>query len=443
MPTIYTWAIIKIFHTTFAKSIAEYNRKLVIKCGQIVYYEIMDIYVTEPFVVHELQSLISDPIMDDLLPNLSKKKKKIHVDEDEPVSQLFETKAAKVAWKEYITDTKHSNSYFADQQERIKNFVNDIYKKTSLFKSKVNSLSTLGNRSLDYSTSGNPIDSLKYLSMFDKKSIEEVIVQDEPYNNIVKTSHVSLVMKKFPQLATIGKSSAIPYKFPIGSDVNLSQLQIKSTPNLVREKKIVLKPERVEKANKQSFETWLKKDIKTDLSHKIIDKWYKDTGYRLQDEEYDMQNIRKQVRKDYAMNPDEKLAENSLFNSIFKGRISAALNKVVDKQKMITDGYKDKGKKFKGARSKLEHAKSQEEISGIGPMFPDITSTNEPKLTLKGASKKLPTRPLNKFEVDEKKKSIENREKLDKIAKMLKKINKKAKMQAREVLYDPKAMFKH
>lgn len=420
---IYTWAIIKIFYTTFIKSIVEYNRRMVVKCGQIVYYEIMSAYVTEPFIVYGLQCLISDPIMEDLLP--AGKKKKPQIEEEEPINHLLHTYEARSAWQEYKESTNHSNAYFVHQKERIKNFVNDINKKTILFKSKIESLNTLKKHSVPEMG-----DDFK---LTEDALAEEMIMQDQPYSGAMKTSHVSLVMKGLPRLAKTERSSAVPYKHPGSAGVELGLLKVKSNPSLRKNSKKVFKPEVKES---KWFEDMVKGGTGNRLIHSIVDQWYKEAGHKISSEqELDMEAIRQRIKHEHSLKNDEKLKGNALFNSMFRVRIDESIKKRMEEQKEIMSTEVVRESKETGRN--LKPLKSVEEGLSLNSLLPDIQSARSSQTTLKGKSKKVFRRQPNRFELEEAKKNAENKEKLKRIAQSLKELNRNAKIQAREILYSP------
>jgi len=422
LPIIYTWAIIKIFYTTFIKSIVEYNRKLVVKCGQIVYYEIVDAYVTEPFIVYGLQCLISDPIMEDLLPKIKKKPQV----EEEPTNHLLHTDEAKSAWKEYKEVTNYSNAYFVNQKEKIKNFVNDIQKKTILFDSRVKSLSLLKEQVV--------VDLDNEFKITEDALMEEIIMEDQPYSGTLKTSHVSIIVKDFPKLAKTERSSAIPYKFPINSGIDLKLLRVNLNLNAKSKKKFV-KPE-VKKKEDGWFEHWIKSNTKNKLIHNVVDQWYKEMGYAiLNKQELDMETIRQHIKDEYTLRNEEKLKGNALFNSMFKARIDEAIKKRVQEQKEIAESYSEISK-----GRNVNDSKPAENVASSNLLLPELRSACSSKISLKGSrSKKTFKRTPNKAKLEEARKKIESEEKLAKIAQSLKEINRKAKMQAREVIYSPNA----
>ena len=68
MPFIYAWTIVQRFHTLFAKSVAEYSVKFISKCCQIVIFELWGLYVSEAFVLHQLQCYIRDRLLFEYFP---------------------------------------------------------------------------------------------------------------------------------------------------------------------------------------------------------------------------------------------------------------------------------------------------------------------------------------------------------------------------------------
>eukprot|EP00826_Nyctotherus_ovalis_P028688 TRINITY_DN2262_c0_g1_i1.p1 TRINITY_DN2262_c0_g1~~TRINITY_DN2262_c0_g1_i1.p1 ORF type:complete len:390 (-),score=122.01 TRINITY_DN2262_c0_g1_i1:77-1246(-) len=387
----------------------------------------MNAYVTEPFIVYGLQCLISDPIMEDLLP--AGKKKKPQIEEEEPINHLLHTYEARSAWQEYKESTNHSNAYFAHQKERVKNFVNDINKKTILFKSKIESLNTLKKHSVP--------DMSDDFKLTEDALMEEIIMQDQPYSSVMKTSHVSLVMKGLPRLAKTERSSAVPYKYPMNTGVKLGLLKVKSNPNLRKSNKKAFKPEVKES---KWFEDLVKGDTENKLIHNIVDQWYKETGHKISSEqELDMEAIRQRIKHEHSLKNEEKLKGNALFNSMFRLKIDDSIKKRTEEQKEIMSSEVVRESKETGRNLKL--LKSVEEASSLNLLLPDIQSARNSKTTLKksskGNSKKVFMRQPNRFELEEARKNAENKEKLKRIAQSLKELNRNAKIQAREVLYSP------
>jgi len=68
VPFIYSWAIIRKAFITFKRSVAEFNKKFVIKCCQIVIFELQGLSVSELFIIEELNSLINDPLLFEIIP---------------------------------------------------------------------------------------------------------------------------------------------------------------------------------------------------------------------------------------------------------------------------------------------------------------------------------------------------------------------------------------
>ena len=68
LPMIYSWALIKKFIDTFKKSSAEFDRKFVIKCCQVVTFELQGLYVSEAFCIKGLSLMINDPHLFEFFP---------------------------------------------------------------------------------------------------------------------------------------------------------------------------------------------------------------------------------------------------------------------------------------------------------------------------------------------------------------------------------------
>jgi len=149
IPIIFAWAIIRKFHTTFKKSIVEYNAKFVTKCCQVVMFELQGLCVTEAFVISELGCLIHDPILYDTFPNLKPYKArkaalaslKNTAREEEPAEPLeldqFKTEPFKNVWRQYTKETKHSKNYFDDQAAKVNAILGATQKRVELLESRV------------------------------------------------------------------------------------------------------------------------------------------------------------------------------------------------------------------------------------------------------------------------------------------------------------------
>jgi hypothetical protein len=68
LPMIYSWAIIKKIVDTFKRSSAEFDRKLVTKCCQVVTFELQGLCVSETFCIKELNIMINDPYLFEFFP---------------------------------------------------------------------------------------------------------------------------------------------------------------------------------------------------------------------------------------------------------------------------------------------------------------------------------------------------------------------------------------
>ena len=68
LPIIYAWAIIKKIFDVFKKSIAEFNRKFVSKCCQVVTFELQGLCVSDAFTSKELYTLLCDPFFFEIFP---------------------------------------------------------------------------------------------------------------------------------------------------------------------------------------------------------------------------------------------------------------------------------------------------------------------------------------------------------------------------------------
>ena len=265
---VFSWAIIRVFYSIFIKSISDYGRIFLVKCGQFTYYELIGIYVTESFIVGLYKNLLTDSLVEEDLPILNDEKDRKNINLDEtPLYNLFSTAAARSAWKDYLVDTKYSNAFFAEQKKRMKEYVTNISKRTEIFMSKVNYLETKNQDSGPDEKLNSNKEKFKKLQLLDKKSIEEIIINDEPYIDNLKMSHVSLAMKKFHDIDRNDKSSSILYKFPLKTEKKISQLNRNFNNNQRKITKTIEFP----KVEKSPFVNWIKKGIKNELSHKLID----------------------------------------------------------------------------------------------------------------------------------------------------------------------------
>jgi len=410
--------MVKVFYNTFGRSIAEYNRKLVINCCQIVYFELMNIYVTEAFAVYELRNRIKDPLLDELVPNLYKKPVKIVVDDELPVNRLLDTDYARLAWVDYVGVTKHSKVFFVEQRERMKSFVNDIHKKTSLFQSRADSLKALGNHNTSEARKLADMDLELHnvLKIFHKKTPEEMILSNKPYSTLMKSSHLSIAMKRFSGSNLIGKGTSISCKAPLTISYRFGSLPIKKSENSANKKEIK------KEEKKKTVEQWIKKNVKAKGSQELIDKWYKDIGYKIPENETHNSPLVKKQRNSSISKSDleEKLKEKPMFNNIFGERINKKVKEMVNKKEA----------EFKGH---TERESVQEKIIIIPEntlIFPEV-----PIKDPKNASMKKFNKILNKKLVIEK--EPKRFDKLDVIVKKLKEANVTARNKARSILFYP------
>eukprot|EP00826_Nyctotherus_ovalis_P023559 TRINITY_DN1810_c0_g2_i9.p1 TRINITY_DN1810_c0_g2~~TRINITY_DN1810_c0_g2_i9.p1 ORF type:complete len:389 (+),score=99.88 TRINITY_DN1810_c0_g2_i9:590-1756(+) len=384
----------------------------------------MNAYITEPFAVYELRGRVHDLLLDELVPDLEKRPVKVVVDE-EPVNRVLATEQARVAWYDYVDTTKHSKSFFVDQQEKIKTFVNDIHKKTSLFQSRVDSLQALGNRNISEVKKFAEMntESLNAISIFQKKSIEEMILNDEPYSALMRGSHLSVAMKRFSGSSSIGKSASITCKAPITVSYKLGPLPINKTEDLGNKKKELAKEELRKRANKKTFEQWVKKEMTSNRSRRMVDQWYKEVGHKIPDaQSYTSPLLKKQMNSlDSKSDLEEKLKEKSAFNCIFGERINRRMKEMLEKQ---NDG-------FKGYAAR-ESAKEAElvEIPDDTLILPQVPIKDPNRVSMKKFDKILSRR----LTVEKKTADLE---KLDNIIKGLKKVNATARNEARSVLFSP------
>jgi len=243
VPMIYSWGIIKAFHTVFKKSIVEYTAKFISKCCQITIFELTGLYVTEAFVQYELKNAIQDPLLYDHFPHLKNKgfgrhnkdeEEKEKINEDFHEMQGLHSTAAIKNWKEYKAETRHSKGYFKDQKEKYVGLVNDYDKRYIIFMNRLHTMKSLqspthatNTGSQFFSPQNGTTDcterpastifgtnsQINYPGLF-IKATEEIIMTEEPYNSQVKSSQLSPFMTKYRDKYVSGHDVVVPYRFP-------------------------------------------------------------------------------------------------------------------------------------------------------------------------------------------------------------------------------------
>jgi len=486
LPWIYAWGIIKIFHSAFSKSIIEYDKRFMIKCAQISFYELLGICVTDSYVSDGLKETFRDPILNEFYPelNFTKENQKIqrklsiktsksqpHIEEIQPPKQIieFDCPAANKAWNEYIEDTRHSDKFFVDLRDNARAFIAETSKKYSLFQSKLGSMEAYtSNKNITQGVNLPSENHIKSPRIIDKsildilmsgdRSYEEVIVYDLDKKNLLNTAQVSPVMERVVGKIAYGLSAArIPYKKPL--KFNPKKAELLKNAKLSHEIKEVGRTDIIRaEFNKQrnpenaNFEKWLKSGMVTSNTktvNKLIDNWYREEGYKIgKDLIIDMPDSLKDQRKvnkklKNVLNPQEKLEEKCEFNDVFGEKLDKDLSTVEQNYMKRCNELQQILKTTKGKNktglSSLNNTNKNLQIQSCDDIIdfkendivlPQISYSTRvsTKIRLTNTIKRLSDKYTDKKEIEEKMLNSKKELKLDNIVKKIKKVNQEAKL---------------
>lgn len=462
-----------MFYSRFKKSIVEYTQKFVAKCCQIVVYELLGLYVTEPFVQHELCDLISDPILDELYPRykhvaiaIDKSKRKESADSVsgvDPDTAGFGNVFAQQAMKEYKRDTRHSRDFFEDQSDRVRGMLLDLGKRFSIFQSKVASQEARSSRQAE--THVVDMRGVEAIRLPGERTVEEIIMENNPYAYIMRSSQLSPFMANFAAKLFTTHDVAINCKLADTPDIRsafknpLEFHKASSVAALVAAKALshyIVPPQRPQVEPR--FENWLKQDLGSGYARQAVDRWYKEHGNKIVFEEEQYQHAGPAAKKPdsrQVFNPEERLAENTMFNDIFGSDIGDTLHTLASKQRSFGPDVRnfalspEKKKKRRLPHLTLRSGKSvdpsadssrQDKEDTYRELLPRIVKsckhgggqTNQMKLT--NIVKKLGFKYIDRNAIAEERQNAVEQDKLKELVRKIKGCNGQAKERLARIL---------
>eukprot|EP01022_Parablepharisma_sp_SALTPOND_P033191 TRINITY_DN88280_c0_g1_i1.p1 TRINITY_DN88280_c0_g1~~TRINITY_DN88280_c0_g1_i1.p1 ORF type:complete len:629 (+),score=81.13 TRINITY_DN88280_c0_g1_i1:47-1888(+) len=462
IPIIYAWAIVKKFCSMFKKSIGEFTGKFVAKCCQVVFFELQGLCVTESFVINELKCLICDPLLYDIFPayalqyknNRLKPYKQVKLQPQHSVVKVeeqessmeelpLETPAAIKAWKDYRKTTKHTKQFFEEQNQRVSSILNATQKRVDLLESRMSSLKALSSKvNLQttrerFASQSTAIESPQvqqpqleeYAKIPSEKTTEEVLFEDLPYSCTVRSSQLSPFMTKFAPKLFTGHDVAITAKLPDKRYMKGSKRLFQAYSAFIHKAETIttknsnaqstVKHFDYETIRKQkldrNFEKWVKSVKLSEKAQEELDIAFKTlrtrTDARSELSTIDEKKVAQSVAID-MLDPDEKLQENTMFNSLFGCEISKNLQNLSQRQLAIS---KMNPKEKRGSTAGENNEFKLREI---------MNNLRGGKLRLMNTIKKIGSRYIDKKGLEEEKRKAKEKDDITKFVKRIKEGNK-------------------
>jgi len=265
-----------------------------------------------------------------------------------------------------------------------------------------------------------------------EKTVEEIIAEDDHYNCIVKSSQLSPFMTRFAAKAFTVHDVAITAKLPdkrymkgcsrlfqeysrLANQVATNRKEsLTLTQNMG---KVLSEYESIRQSKVDKiFEQWMKNQMPSEKGKRVLEHAIKEIRYRtdLKMERAISQggSDTKQLRSHF--DPDEKLGENTMFNSIFGSEISRTLNTLSAKKLAIAKTLRANSGKRKPTNSDFNIENGLTTMTQDDLRLKEILSTNKGgSLRLTNAIKKIGAKYIDKIAIEEAKKKKEEKKSIE------------------------------